>query len=52
MAEGLVRVPLLDPDLVELTAQLPVQYKQNSKEGKWIFKSYGGNFADDIIYKP
>ena len=54
MAAGIeVRVPLLDPDLVELAAQLPIQYKQHGKEGKWIFKkSMEGILPDDVIYRP
>lgn len=54
MATGVeVRVPLLDPDLVELAAKLPVQYKQNGKEGKWIFKkSMEGILPDEVIYRP
>jgi asparagine synthase (glutamine-hydrolysing) len=54
MAEGIeVRVPLLDPDLVELAARLPTQYKQNGREGKWIFKkAMEGILPNDIIYRP
>ena len=54
MAAGIeVRVPLLDPDLVELAAQLPIQYKQHGKEGKWIFKkAMEGILPDDVIYRP
>jgi len=54
MAAGIeVRVPLLDPDLVELAAQLPIQYKQRGKEGKWIFKkAMEGILPDDVIYRP
>ena len=53
MAAGVeVRVPLLDKDLVELAAQLPVQYKQHGNEGKWIFKkAMEGILPDDIIYR-
>lgn len=54
MAAGVeVRVPLLDPDLVELAARLPIQYKQRGKEGKWIFKkAMEGILPNDIIYRP
>jgi asparagine synthase (glutamine-hydrolysing) len=54
MAAGVeVRVPLLDPDLVELAARLPIQYKQHGKEGKWIFKkAMEGILPNDIIYRP
>jgi asparagine synthase (glutamine-hydrolysing) len=54
MAVGVeVRVPLLDRDLVELAAQLPIQYKQQSNVGKWIFKkAMEGILPDDVIYRP
>lgn len=54
MAEGVeVRVPLLDPDLVELAANLPINYKQHGKEGKWIFKkAMEGILPNDVIYRP
>ena len=54
MATGVeVRVPLLDPDLVKLAAQLPIQYKQNGKQGKWIFKkAMEGILPNDVIYRP
>lgn len=53
MAVGVeVRVPLLDRDLVELAAQLPIQYKQHSNVGKWIFKkAMEGILPDDVIYR-
>ena len=39
MANGVeVRVPLLDPELVDLAARLPVQYKQRGGTGKWILR--------------
>ena len=45
MAAGVeVRVPLLDPDLVELAANLPIKLKQNGKESKWIFKKLWKEF--------
>ena len=54
MAEGVeVRVPLLDPELVDLAARLPVEYKQRGKEGKWIFKkAMEGILPQDVIYRP
>jgi asparagine synthase (glutamine-hydrolysing) len=54
MAEGVeVRVPLLDPDLVKLAANLPISYKQRGKEGKWIFKkAMEGILPNDVIYRP
>ena len=48
-----VRVPLLDPDLVALAARLPVSYKQNGREGKWIFKKAMEPYLPhDVIYRP
>lgn len=39
MANGVeVRVPLLDPELVDLAARLPVEYKQRGGTGKWILR--------------
>jgi asparagine synthase (glutamine-hydrolysing) len=39
MANGVeVRVPLLDPEVVELAARLPLSLKLKGREGKWIFK--------------
>ena len=39
MANGVeVRVPLLDPDLVNLAAQLPIEYKQRGGVGKWVLR--------------
>jgi asparagine synthase (glutamine-hydrolysing) len=39
MAEGVeVRVPFLDPDLVDFAARIPDAMKQRGREGKWIFK--------------
>ena len=54
MASGVeVRVPLLDPDLVDLAARLPLRYKQRGREGKWIFKkAMEGILPQDIIYRP
>lgn len=54
MAAGVeVRVPLLDLDLVELAARLPIQYKQRGREGKWIFKkAMEGILPHDVIYRP
>lgn len=33
-----VRVPLLDPELIELAASLPPDFKQKGRIGKWILK--------------
>lgn len=54
MAAGVeVRVPLLDPDLVELASSLPLHFKQNGKEGKWIFKkAMEGILPNEVIYRP
>jgi asparagine synthase (glutamine-hydrolysing) len=54
MAVGVeVRVPLLDPDLVSLAARLPIKYKQNGREGKWIFKKAMENYLPhEVIYRP
>jgi asparagine synthase (glutamine-hydrolysing) len=39
MANGVeVRVPMLDPDLVELAAKLPIKYKQHGRVGKWVLR--------------
>ena len=54
MATGVeVRVPLLDPDLIDLAASLPVEYKQKGGEGKWIFKSaMEPLLPKKVIYRP
>jgi len=39
MANGVeVRVPLLDPELVDLAARLPLKYKHRGSTGKWILR--------------
>ena len=46
-------VPLLDLELVELAARLPVNYKQRGREGKWIFKrAMERMLPHDVIYRP
>ena len=54
MATGVeVRVPFLDPDLIALAARLPVKFKQNGKEGKWILKRAMESYLpNDVIYRP
>jgi len=54
MAAGVeVRVPLLDPDLIALTARMPLNYKQHGAEGKWIFKkAMEGILPREVIYRP
>jgi asparagine synthase (glutamine-hydrolysing) len=39
MANGVeVRVPLLDPELIDLAARLPIALKQRGRVGKWILR--------------
>ncbi len=47
-----IRVPLLDRDLVEFTASLPINMKQKGLTGKWIFKkAMEGILPNDLIYR-
>jgi asparagine synthase (glutamine-hydrolysing) len=54
MAAGIeVRVPLLDLELVDLAARLPLDFKQRGREGKWIFKRAMERLLPrDVIYRP
>jgi len=54
MATGVeVRVPLLDPELVNFAAALPLRYKQRGSVGKWVFKKSMENILPkEIIYRP
>lgn len=54
MATGVeVRVPFLDPDLVNFAYSIPTRYKQHGKVGKWIFKkTMEKHLPNDIIYRP
>lgn len=54
MTEGVeIRVPLLDPELIEFVTSLPDPYKQRGREGKWIFKkAMEGILPNDVIYRP
>jgi asparagine synthase (glutamine-hydrolysing) len=54
MAAGIeVRVPLLDPDLIDLAFQLPAGIKQRGRHGKWIFKkAMEGLLPHDVIWRP
>lgn len=54
MAHGVeVRVPLLDPELVDYAARLPDSLRQRGRAGKWIFKkAMEGILPDDVIYRP
>lgn len=54
MAAGVeVRVPLLDYDLVDFAARLPLDFKQNGATGKWIFREAMKPYLPhDVIYRP
>ena len=54
MAMGVeVRVPFLDPDLVEFAAQIPPRFKQRGRQGKWILKKAMEPYLPkDLIYRP
>ena len=54
MATGVeVRVPLLDIELVDYVAKLPVDLKQKGAVGKWIFKKAMEPYLPrDVIYRP
>ena len=54
MAAGVeVRVPFLDPDLVELASCIPDRFKQRGREGKWVLKkAMEPDLPHDVIYRP
>ena len=54
MAVGVeVRVPFLDKELVEFAYNIPDQFKQKGREGKWILKkALEGYLPRDVIYRP
>ncbi|WP_256091618.1 asparagine synthase (glutamine-hydrolyzing) [Candidatus Thiosymbion oneisti] len=54
MAVGMeVRVPFLDPDLVDFAARVPTRYKQRGRVGKWVLKQAMEPFLPrDVIYRP
>jgi asparagine synthase (glutamine-hydrolysing) len=54
MAAGIeVRVPLLDPDLIQFAAQIPAKFKQKGNTGKAIFKKAMEPYLPkSIIYRP
>jgi asparagine synthase (glutamine-hydrolysing) len=54
MAVGVeVRVPFLDPDLVEFAAQIHPQFKHRGHEGKWILKKAMEPYLPkEVIYRP
>jgi asparagine synthase (glutamine-hydrolysing) len=48
-----VRVPFLDPDLVDFAASIPASLKVHRREPKWIFKrSMEGVLPQEIIWRP
>lgn len=54
MAAGVeVRVPFLDPELVELAAHIPSSFKQKGAEGKWVLKKAMEPYLpQEVIYRP
>lgn len=54
MAAGIeVRVPFLDPDLMNFAAGLPDCYKQRGSVGKWLFKrTMEAHLPRDVVYRP
>jgi asparagine synthase (glutamine-hydrolysing) len=54
MAVGVeVRVPFLDLDLVEFAEQIPTNFKQRGREGKWVLKKAMEPYLPkDVIYRP
>jgi asparagine synthase (glutamine-hydrolysing) len=53
MAHGVeVRVPLLDPDLVDLVARLPLSLKQHGATGKWVLrKAMKPYLPREVLYR-
>jgi len=54
MAAGVeVRVPFLDPELVELAARIPDRLKQRGRIGKWVLKKAMEPYLpQDVIHRP
>lgn len=54
MAAGVeVRVPFLDPELVDLAARIPDRYKQRGRVGKWVLKkAMEPVLPREVIYRP
>jgi asparagine synthase (glutamine-hydrolysing) len=54
MAAGVeVRVPFLDPDLMQLASRVPDRYRIRSGEAKWILKrAMEPLLPRDVIYRP
>jgi asparagine synthase (glutamine-hydrolysing) len=53
MASGVeVRVPLLDPDLMQLASRLPLHYKQRGRMGKWVLrKAMAPYLPREVLYR-
>jgi asparagine synthase (glutamine-hydrolysing) len=53
MAAGVeVRVPFLDPHLVDYASRIPSKYKQRGREGKWVLKKAMEPYLPhDVIYR-
>lgn len=54
MAAGVeVRVPFLDPELVEFAARIPNSMKLRGRNGKWILKKAMEPFLpQEVVYRP
>lgn len=54
MAAGVeVRVPFLDPDLVDFAARIPTKFKQRGAVGKWVLKEAMEPFLPArVIHRP
>src|SRR5262245_46460556 len=54
MAAGVeVRVPLLDPELVDFAACIPIAYKQRGRIGKWVLKKAMERYLPrEVVYRP
>ena len=54
MAAGVeVRVPFLDPELVDYAARIPLEYKQRGPVGKWVLKQALAPYLPaDVIHRP
>ncbi|MEM9386304.1 MAG: XrtA/PEP-CTERM system amidotransferase [Pseudomonadota bacterium] len=54
MAHGLeVRVPLLDHEFVQWSAQLPASLKLRGREGKYVLKkALEPHLPEDVLYRP
>jgi asparagine synthase (glutamine-hydrolysing) len=47
-----VRPPLVDHELLKLSAQIPAEYKIRSGETKWILKqAYSGRLPHDVVWR-